>query len=158
MASLEVSKEAEKCDFCEEIQRASDACPPNPNKPKLTKAGTVILGISGALFVGVYAATAPFLLPALRKVCLPFVPATAQQVKNVFSALSGRGGSLMDIGSGDGRIVSEMIAKIIFPTLTITQTPGFGLQTHSQMSLQLNAANFKAKCLNEKLHKNLIMD
>lgn len=107
MASVHVTTQPEKCDFCEEIQRASDACPPDPSKPKLTKAGVVILGFSGVFFVGIYAATAPFLLPALRKICLPFVPATTQQVKNVFTALSGRRGSMIDIGSGDGRITLE---------------------------------------------------
>ena len=61
--------------------------------------------------MGVYALTAPFLLPALRKICLPFVPATSAQVKNVFTALSGRSGSLIDIGSGDGRIVSNTAAE-----------------------------------------------
>ncbi|KFU92424.1 Protein FAM173B, partial [Chaetura pelagica] len=58
----------------------------------------------GAL-VALYAGAAPFLAPALRKVCLPFVPATATQVRNVLRMLENRSGSLVDIGSGDGRIV-----------------------------------------------------
>ncbi|XP_053186623.1 ATP synthase subunit C lysine N-methyltransferase-like [Scomber japonicus] len=49
------------------------------------------------------AATAPFVAPALRKVCLPFVPATTEQVQNVFQRA--RTGNVVDIGSGDGRIV-----------------------------------------------------
>ncbi|PNF21148.1 Protein FAM173B, partial [Cryptotermes secundus] len=36
---------------------------------------------------------------------LPYVPATATQIKNVMSALAGRSGRLIDLGSGDGRIV-----------------------------------------------------
>ena len=48
----------------------------------------------------------PFVTPALRRVCLPYVPATDVQVANVLRALKGRTGSLVDIGSGDGRIVS----------------------------------------------------
>lgn len=107
MASVKADGQSEKCDFCEEINRASAASPPDPDRPKLTRAGTVILGISGAFFVGIYALTAPFLLPALRRICLPFVPATTAQVKNVFTALAGRSGTLIDIGSGDGRIVSK---------------------------------------------------
>lgn len=102
-STVKTDSQPEKCDFCEEINRAS--APSDPNRPKLTRAGTIILGVSGAFFVGIYALTAPFLLPALRRICLPFVPATTTQVKNVFSALSGRSGSLIDIGSGDGRIV-----------------------------------------------------
>ena len=43
--------------------------------------------------------------PALRRICLPYVPATPSQISNVVLALKGRGGSVLDIGSGDGRIV-----------------------------------------------------
>ena len=53
------------------------------------------------------AVTTPFVLPALRKVCLPYVPATTTQVSNVLRILEGRKGSLIDLGSGDGRIVSD---------------------------------------------------
>lgn len=48
---------------------------------------------------------APFVSPALRKHCLPYIPATEEQVKNIFKALSNRSGTLIDLGSGDGRIV-----------------------------------------------------
>lgn len=48
----------------------------------------------------------PFLSPAFRKICLPYIPATNQQVRNIIQALNGRTGSLIDLGSGDGRIVS----------------------------------------------------
>lgn len=34
------------------------------------------------------------------------VPATTTQVENVIKALKGRQGTLVDLGSGDGRIVS----------------------------------------------------
>ncbi|XP_062285254.1 ATP synthase subunit C lysine N-methyltransferase [Scomber scombrus] len=67
--------------------------------------GLVITGLLGGAVVGLYAATAPFVAPALRKVCLPFVPATTEQVQNVFKVLRARTGTLADIGSGDGRIV-----------------------------------------------------
>ena len=51
----------------------------------------------------------PFVSPALRRHCLPYVPATTQQLKNVIGALrqEGKGGLLIDIGSGDGRITIE---------------------------------------------------
>lgn len=78
-------------------------------KYKLTTTGATILGISGAMAVGFYAVVTPFLAPALRKVCLPFVPATTTQVQNVMKALRATsGGTLLDIGSGDGRIVSSI--------------------------------------------------
>ncbi|KAG8328592.1 hypothetical protein J6590_106597, partial [Homalodisca vitripennis] len=47
---------------------------------------------------------APFVSPALRRVCLPYVPATSTQIDNVLHALKGRKGNLLDLGSGDGRI------------------------------------------------------
>ncbi|NXV89431.1 F173B methyltransferase, partial [Calonectris borealis] len=64
----------------------------------------VTAGVSGTL-VALYAVVTPFVTPALRKVCLPFVPATSSQIKNVLKMLENRSGSLVDIGSGDGRIV-----------------------------------------------------
>ena len=76
------------------------------NQRKLSTTGKVVICVSGAIFVGVCAVTSPFLSPALRKVCLPYVPATTAQVRNVIASLKGRKGSVLDIGSGDGRIVS----------------------------------------------------
>ncbi|XP_057566161.1 ATP synthase subunit C lysine N-methyltransferase isoform X7 [Hippopotamus amphibius kiboko] len=57
------------------------------------------------MLVAVYAVATPFITPALRRICLPFVPATTKQVENVVKMLRGRRGPLVDIGSGDGRIV-----------------------------------------------------
>lgn len=65
----------------------------------------VTAGVGGTL-VALYAVVTPFVTPALRKVCLPFVPATSTQIQNVLKMLENRSGSLVDIGSGDGRIVS----------------------------------------------------
>ncbi|KAM7378799.1 hypothetical protein PAMP_004397 [Pampus punctatissimus] len=67
--------------------------------------GLVVTGLLGGAVVALYAAAAPFVAPALRKVCLPFVPATTEQVHNVLKVLGTRAGTLVDIGSGDGRIV-----------------------------------------------------
>lgn len=55
--------------------------------------------------MAVYAVATPFITPALRKICLPFVPATTKQIENVVKMLQSRRGPLVDIGSGDGRIV-----------------------------------------------------
>ena len=73
-----------------------------------------VLKSLGCSAVALTVACVPFVTPALRRVCLPFVPATDKQVNNVFRALGSiNGGSsskalptLVDIGSGDGRIVS----------------------------------------------------
>lgn len=62
-------------------------------------------GVSVALSIICY----PFVSPALRKVCLPYVPATNVQVQNVLSVIKGRQGKLVDLGSGDGRIVCKLV-------------------------------------------------
>uniref|UniRef100_A0A8B9E7B5 ATP synthase c subunit lysine N-methyltransferase n=1 Tax=Anser cygnoides TaxID=8845 RepID=A0A8B9E7B5_ANSCY len=67
--------------------------------------GLLATGAVGGVLVALYAVVTPFLAPALRKVCLPFVPATSTQIENVLKMLQGRSGSLADIGSGDGRVV-----------------------------------------------------
>ncbi|XP_055059906.1 ATP synthase subunit C lysine N-methyltransferase [Misgurnus anguillicaudatus] len=67
--------------------------------------GIIATCVVGGSLVALYAVTGPFVAPALRKVCLPFVPATTTQIQNVIKALQSRSGSLVDIGSGDGRIV-----------------------------------------------------
>lgn len=68
--------------------------------------GFLITGIVGGTLVAVYAVATPFIIPALRKICVPFVPATTKQIENVVKVLRSRRGPLVDIGSGDGRIVS----------------------------------------------------
>ncbi|KAM3604939.1 uncharacterized protein V6R79_018374 [Siganus canaliculatus] len=67
--------------------------------------GVIVTGVLGGSLLALYAVAAPFVTPALRKVCLPFVPATSAQVENVLRVLRARSGNLVDIGSGDGRIV-----------------------------------------------------
>ncbi|XP_065254017.1 ATP synthase subunit C lysine N-methyltransferase [Emys orbicularis] len=67
--------------------------------------GLLVTGIVGGTLVVLYAVATPFITPALRKICLPFVPATSTQIENVLKMLQYRSGSLVDIGSGDGRIV-----------------------------------------------------
>lgn len=75
---------------------------------KSSKLGKVILGITGAAAVGLVLVTTPFLTPALRKICLPYVPATERQVANIMrmaQASKRQGSTLVDLGSGDGRVV-----------------------------------------------------
>ncbi|XP_013920404.1 PREDICTED: protein FAM173B [Thamnophis sirtalis] len=67
--------------------------------------GVLLPGIIGGTLVALYSVAIPFIAPALRKHCLPFVPATSKQIENVLITLKGRKGMLVDIGSGDGRIV-----------------------------------------------------
>ncbi|XP_069565882.1 ATP synthase subunit C lysine N-methyltransferase isoform X1 [Brachyistius frenatus] len=67
--------------------------------------GLVVTGVLGGSLLALNAVAAPFVAPALRTICLPFVPATSAQVDNVLKVLRARSGRLVDIGSGDGRIV-----------------------------------------------------
>ena len=77
--------------------------------PWYKRPGIIATGAVFAVVGGVYVVATPFVTPAFRRICLPFVPATEQQVKNVFKVLDGRKGTLVDLGSGDGRLVSIII-------------------------------------------------
>ncbi|XP_051825805.1 ATP synthase subunit C lysine N-methyltransferase isoform X3 [Antechinus flavipes] len=91
----------------QERRSSEQDLPPNIDAGNLKKRSWKLLfpGIVGGTLVAVYAVATPFLTPALRKICLPFVPATSNQIENVLKMLRCRRGSLVDIGSGDGRIV-----------------------------------------------------
>ncbi|KAG8523711.1 ATP synthase subunit C lysine N-methyltransferase [Galemys pyrenaicus] len=94
-----------------EALREGDQSPPTRptplgvSSPKKSQWGFLITGVVSGTLVAVYAVATPFITPALRKVCLPFVPATTKQIENVVKMLQCRKGSLVDIGSGDGRVV-----------------------------------------------------
>ncbi|XP_068391239.1 ATP synthase subunit C lysine N-methyltransferase [Eschrichtius robustus] len=88
-------------------ERQSGCVPPTSlegNSLKKSNWGFLFTGIVGGTLVAVYAVATPFITPALRRICLPFVPATAKQIENVVKMLRCRRGPLVDIGSGDGRI------------------------------------------------------
>jgi len=54
------------------------------------------------------AVAVPFTIPGFRRICLPYVPASDAQVQNVLLCLRNGGKrTLVDLGSGDGRIVSD---------------------------------------------------
>ena len=84
------------------------------NERKISFTGKVLLGVTGGVLAGICAVSTPFVSPALRKVCLPYVPATNRQVQNVMQLLKDKPGHVVDLGSGDGRIVShELFYSII---------------------------------------------
>ncbi|KAL0129518.1 hypothetical protein PUN28_001645 [Cardiocondyla obscurior] len=70
-----------------------------------SKIGLFFVAATGGIAAAISIVCFSFVSPAFRKICLPYVPATRQQIKNVIRALNGRSGSLIDLGSGDGRIV-----------------------------------------------------
>lgn len=70
--------------------------------------GLLLASITGGAAIALSVVCFPFVAPALRRVVLPYVPASTQQVENVMKALSKNstgGKKLIDLGSGDGRIV-----------------------------------------------------
>ncbi|OBS64401.1 hypothetical protein A6R68_07063, partial [Neotoma lepida] len=108
-----------------EEERQSDRVLPtsvDSDSWKTSNWGFLFTGIIGGALVTVYAVATPFITPALRKVCLPFVPATSKQIENVVKMLQHRRGSLVDIGSGDGRIVIAA-AKEGFPAVGYELNP-----------------------------------
>lgn len=75
------------------------------------KWGLFATGCVGGTLLALYAIAAPFVIPAFRRICLPYVPATNIQINNVLKMLQLRSGHLVDIGSGDGRIVIAAAKK-----------------------------------------------
>ncbi|CAF4031574.1 unnamed protein product [Rotaria sp. Silwood2] len=65
--------------------------------------------------IGLTVLSVPFLTPALRRHALPYVPATREQLDNIFNLLkqysTKQRQHLIDLGSGDGRIVFEAIQQ-----------------------------------------------
>lgn len=70
--------------------------------------GKILIGVTAVSAVGISIVCFPFVSPAFRKFTLPFIPATNNQLKNILSLLPKnptKNNRLLDIGSGDGRIV-----------------------------------------------------
>ncbi|KAK7939741.1 hypothetical protein WMY93_003067 [Mugilogobius chulae] len=67
--------------------------------------------IAAGTGLAVYAMWVGILQPGFRRVPLklqvPYIPASKSQVRNVMTLLKGRKGDIVDLGSGDGRIVLE---------------------------------------------------
>lgn len=69
--------------------------------------GLVVAGGFGIAATAIVVIATPLVLPALRKHCLPYVPATDNQLGNLakaFAKHSKHGDRFVDIGSGDGRV------------------------------------------------------
>ncbi|KAM7151386.1 adenine nucleotide translocase lysine N-methyltransferase isoform 1-T1 [Macrochelys suwanniensis] len=81
---------------------------------------------AGTGFVA-YVMWAGVLMPGFRRVPLklqvPYVPSSAKQVENVMSLLKGRSGKMVDLGSGDGRIVLEAYKRGLRPAVGYELNP-----------------------------------
>ena len=78
---------------------------------RLKNLGWIIGGASVGLIIG----AVPFISPALRKYCLPYVPATPTQISRILTVLSETNSPkcIVDLGSGDGRVVSILHYTLI---------------------------------------------
>ena len=92
---------------------------------KANKLGLAMFATVAAATAALVVGTAPFVVPAFRRVCLPYVPATPAQIKNILAGLPNSSSSskrfntaasfstslrVAEVGSGDGRVAVE-IAK-----------------------------------------------
>ncbi|CAG9772779.1 unnamed protein product [Ceutorhynchus assimilis] len=122
---------------------------PNP-KLQLSTTGKILIGVTGGVALGLTVICAPFVSPALRKFCLPYIPATNEQLSNILSALRGRKGTLLDLGSGDGRIVIEA-AKNKFVSDGVELNPWLVL--YSRFSALKNGLGSQTKFFRRDLWK-----
>jgi hypothetical protein len=75
-------------------------------KPRWQRRGIWAAWVVGGTACGLLSLSFPFVLPALRRYCLPYVPATPIQIEKILRVLKGSHGRVVDLGSGDGRVVS----------------------------------------------------
>lgn len=123
-----------------------------PNKLSRTHVGIFISGITCFMIGGIYVVATPFLLPALRKYCLPYVPATSKQISNVMKALRTRSGtgSVVDLGSGDGRIV---FAAAKAGHMAVGVELNFWLVLYSRLKARLSGLYGNVKFIKQDLLK-----
>ncbi|XP_011180933.2 ATP synthase subunit C lysine N-methyltransferase [Zeugodacus cucurbitae] len=75
-------------------------------RKSISNSAKFLIAATGGVGIGLTVVCASFVAPAFRRICLPYVPATNEQVRNVLNFLPKNSQSkLLDIGSGDGRIV-----------------------------------------------------
>uniref|UniRef100_A0A4W5KVT4 Si:dkey-190g11.3 n=1 Tax=Hucho hucho TaxID=62062 RepID=A0A4W5KVT4_9TELE len=74
-----------------------------------SKDNPILTVATGALLAGLYGMWTMFALPGFRKVPrrlkVPYLPSSKAQIINAMQLLEGRRGQLVDLGSGDGRLV-----------------------------------------------------
>lgn len=114
------------------------------------KKGYILVGLTGGVGLALSVICIPFVSPALRKICLPFVPATNEQISNIMLALKGRSGSLIDLGSGDGRLVIEAARKGF--TATGVEL-NLWLVCYSKLATYIHGLSSKAKFIRKDLWK-----
>eukprot|EP00064_Thunnus_orientalis_P015372 superscaffoldBa00002838_g15424 len=96
--------------------------------------GWDVAQIAAGTGLAVYAMWVGILQPGFRKVPLrlqvPYIPASKAQVNNVMTLLRGRKGNLVDLGSGDGRIVLEAHRQGFTPAVGYELNPWLVRMAH----------------------------
>lgn len=118
------------------------------SRKPVSKLGLATVGIFGGLATGLVALTFPFILPAFRKVVLPYIPATPLQIENVLKAVQHQrpfsapikpiptSCRVIDLGSGDGRIVNmallfiDMLINYLNVHLQVIECAKQGIRSH----------------------------
>ena len=77
-------------------------------KESLRRLGLAVGCAIGGIGAGIMVLALPFVSPGFRKFALPYVPATPVQLESVLCHMRGRPGRVVDLGSGDGRVVSKI--------------------------------------------------
>lgn len=74
-----------------------------------SRAHPVVSAGLGGLVTGLYGVWSLFVMPGFRKIPwrlkVPYLPSSKDQTLNIMKMLEGRTGRLVDLGSGDGRVV-----------------------------------------------------
>lgn len=136
-------------DFMENLQFDTQYESKNTQK-KISNTGKFLIAASGGVGIGLSIICFPFVAPALRKICLPYVPATDAQLKNVMCALKDCSGKMLDVGSGDGRIVVEA-ARNNFIAHGVELNPW--LVQYSRLNAIINKVNSKTSFYRRDLWK-----
>lgn len=91
----------------EKMETQADAAVATARRERLRRMGLAIGWTIGGVGAGIMALVLPFVTPAFRRFVLPYVPATPVQLESVLGHVRGRVGRVVDLGSGDGRVVSR---------------------------------------------------
>ena len=135
---------AADCSICDDINQQGLNCKP----PKLSSTGKLVLGIGATIAAVIYGIAIPFVLPGFRKICLPFIPATDQQIGNILRCLKGRSGSIVDLGSGDGRIILSVMKANMAGNSGFKLTKADGVELNSWLVLYSKFSTWR--------HRNVI--
>ena len=93
----------------------------------------------GGVGLGLTLVAVPFVLPALRRYCLPYVPATPEHIEYVLLQLKGRTGKVVDLGSGDGRLVCVHFLLLIEPCYIIPLNSDLNISPNYETALKRSA-------------------